>query len=88
MRHPNYLPPSAPTMGILLPPEPLQRTCAELGLCQGDGRCSGCEPVEPPTTPGPTWERWANAIGMAAVYGLSTGVALGAIKYLLDLLQP
>ena len=85
MRHPHYLPPNVQTMGILLPPQPLQRTCMELGVCQGDGRCGGCEPVEPPASePEPLWARWAYAIAMAAVYGGTAGVALGALKYLSD----
>lgn len=89
MRHPHHLPPnlapSAEAMGVLIPPQPLQRTCMELGVCQGDGRCDGCAPVEPPASqPAPRWERWAYAIAMAALYGGTAGVALGALKYLLD----
>lgn len=94
MRHPHHLPPNVPAlagapsadaMGVLIRPEPLQRTCTELGLRQGDGRCSGCEPVEPPASePEPLWARWAYTIAMAALYGGTAGVSIGVIKYLAD----
>jgi hypothetical protein len=95
MRHPHHLPPNVPAaarapsadaMGVLIRPEPLQRTCMELGVCQADGRCDGCAPVKPPASdaPAPLWERWAYAVAMAALYGGTAGVALGALKYLLD----
>ena len=84
MRHPNFLPPSAPTMGTLLPPQPLQRTCDELGLCQGDGRCHGCDPVEPADTGTSKWAQFAHAALVAALTGLSVGITLGALRWAAD----
>lgn len=90
MRHPHHLPPnlftSGPTMGVLIPPEPLQRTCMELGVCQGDGRCHGCAPVEPMEPAPPRASRFGFAITIAALTGISAGVAIGAARWLLSLL--
>lgn len=91
MRHPHHLPPnvsalagapSADAMGVLIRPEPLQRTCMELGVCQGDGRCSGCAPVEPakPTT----MQQFRHAIVIAALAGISVGIVFGALRWAAD----
>lgn len=77
--------PSADAMGILLPPQPLQRTCGELGICQGDGRCHGCDPVEPAAPAAePLWHRWGYAILVTALTGLSAGIVLGALRWAAD----
>lgn len=91
MRHPHHLPPNVPAaarapsadaMGVLIRPEPLQRTCMELGVCQGDGRCRGCAPVEPakPTT----MQQFGHAIVIAALAGISVGIVFGALRWAAD----
>lgn len=90
MRHPQHLPPNVPAvarapsadaMGVLIRAEPLQRSCLELGVCQGDGRCDGCDPVEPASTTPSRMEQFAHAIVIAALAGISTGIALGALRW-------
>lgn len=75
-------------MGVLIRPEPLQRTCMELGVCQGDGRCSGCAPVEPTSTEArakaSTMQQFRHAISIAALAGISAGIVLGALRWAAD----
>ena len=90
MRHPHHLPPNVPAaarapsadaMGVLIRAEPLQRTCQELGVCQGDGRCDGCDPVEPASTKPTPMQQFRHAIVIAALAGISTGIVLGALLW-------
>ena len=71
-------------MGVLIRAEPLQRTCEQLGLCQGDGRCDGCDPVEPASTKPTPMQQFAHAIVIAALAGISTGFVLGALYFAVE----
>jgi hypothetical protein len=72
---------TADAMGVLIRAEPLQRTCEQLGLCQGDGRCDGCDPVEPASTKATPMQQFRHAIVIAALAGTSTGIVLGALLW-------
>lgn len=113
MRHPHHLPPNmAPTMGVLLPPDPPDappapadaceqsarpgtRTCDQLGVCQGDGRCAWCAPVPPGAGRGAPdaaeqldaldrMEQFGFAIVVAALAGISAGLMLGLGRLVLE----
>ena len=68
-------------MGVLIRAEPLQRSCLELGVCQGDGRCDGCDPVEPASTKATPMQQFRHAIVIAALAGISVGIVLGALRW-------
>lgn len=84
MRHPYHLPTSNAVKADPTPPPPPKRPCAELGICQGDGRCPDCDQqglrIDVPSQ----GQQFGHAIIICVLVGVSAGVAYGALRELLS----